>query len=506
MNKTDFLQHEDVSQFIAWLIERLPRIEFRLAFSRSRFVPDGLVDNVTGIEQVLQRYVWRTSWKDNGEIIRSDDWGTTRRSLQGLRDKLHAAADAGDDNAMLAACLSVLEWGGVSGARPFLRRKAAKGQLVKYLCDVRAALELDRNRDIGNIDHRIIERYDAGLTKIHALFDTTGLPIYDSRVGAAIAMLYAMYRAEAGANVPRATGVLTFPSGGARGVQIRDPKALDGRFPPAPQFYTAGVTHVFWAQSQVKLGWIIQEVLMRTGWFLQDGGDLPARCHAFEAALFMVGYDLRCLSDERRLPMPDPGPAPRPSGTTWVPTGHDFKTVFPLYVDYRKDVHARGALYDDAPATGFIQWQGVHAPQYAGGTPRNNCFPFRQTEFDLFERPLDEIGALRDAVDADDTAAISGFLGDFAMQSDERRNVCLVDAWCVGYLTNQGFDRVRSLEILVAAGFAGTPNSAATLWSVGGNVGGYLKLLDKDKHPTPLFHDYFADKLSDLGEQLKAVM
>ncbi|KPW89208.1 hypothetical protein ALP58_01892, partial [Pseudomonas savastanoi] len=41
-------------------------------------------------------------------------------------------------------------------------------------------------------------------TKIHALLDTTGSPIYDGRVGAAIALLYHLYRQGTGTTAPQA--------------------------------------------------------------------------------------------------------------------------------------------------------------------------------------------------------------------------------------------------------------------------------------------------------------
>lgn len=506
MNETDFIQNEDVSNFVIWLIEHLPRREFRLHFSRSRYVPNLLDANVVGIEEVLSRYVWRTSWKDSGEVVQSDSWTTTRHSLQRLRYKLHEAAETGDSAAMLAACLSVLEWGGVSGAKPFLRRKAANGELVAYLRKVRAALDLDAGGSLDAIDESVIERFDAGLTKSHALFDTTGLPIYDSRVGAAISMLYGMYRAEAGTDAAQASRVLRFPSGGARGMQIRNPNALDPRFPAAPQFYTAGVTHVTWAQSQVKLGWIIQEVLKRTDWFSDGGANLLARCHAFEGALFMIGYDLRCLWDEAPRAVSDSESAAGSSGTGWVPDGHSFNKVFPLYVQYRKELGADGLEYDSLPGAGFRRWLGENGHSRTDNGARARCFPLKQTEFDLFERPLDEIVALHDAIETGDVARIAEFLGDFAIQSDERRNVCLVDVWCVGYLRNKGCDDARSKEILVEAGFAGKLSTAGTLCNVGGNVGRYLRLLDEDKRPTQLFHRYFADKLDDLAGQLNRLM
>jgi len=508
MHQSEFLQDQDVSSFVDWLIERLPSLAFRLNFSASRFVPGGLSANVVGIEQVLDHYVWKTSWKDDGELVQSDSWHSTRHSLQRLRTKLIEAAQAEDNDAMLVACFAVLEWGGVSGAKPFLRRKAADGRLVQYLCDVQAVVALNTHGNLADINKQVIERYDSGLTKIHALFDTTGSPIYDSRVGAAMAMLYALYRDDAGSGAQPASPALRFPSGAARGAQIRDPHALNAHFPAAPQFYTAGVSHVAWAQSQVKLGWIMQEVIKRTDWFYQDGADMASSCHAFEAALFMIGYDLRCLSNTSHAvtgvaPTNAP-PGPKPARTNWVPTSHGFSTIFLRYVEYRMALARRGERYDDAGGAGFRDWLQLHGGPYTANTLHAYCYPLRQSEFDLFERPIEEIAELDRAIATGDTARIKMFLDDFNIQTDERRHVCLIDVWCVGYLKDQGW--VRAKEIMIAAGIGGTRNAVNLVWNVGSNVGRYLRLLDQDNYPTALFHDYFADKTRDLADRLRQAM
>jgi hypothetical protein len=513
MNKNEFLQSEDVSGFIGWLVERLPGLAIRLDFSASRFVPGGLRADVTGIEQVLRHYAWNTSWNDDGKLVQSGDWDSTRTSLQRLRRKLLDASGARDEAAMLAACLAVLEWGGVSGARSFLRRKAEKGQLVAYLGKVRAALALDADGDLDALDGTVIERFDAGLTKIHALFDTTGLPIYDSRVGAAISMLYAMHRAEKGAASRLPAASLAFPSGGARGPQVRNPNGIDERHAPAPQFYTAKVSDVWWAQNQVRLGWIVEAVLKRTDLFARDCADLPARCHAFEAALFMVGYDLRCLSERAgaspRLAadsltplVPPTGDATADASTNWVPAGHGFETLFARYVDYRKQLGAEGVDHDDVQGAGFAAWLHHHHGPYDEATLRTYRYPFRQSEFDLFGRSLDELLALRQSIETGDAEGVLRFLSDFDVQSDERRNVCLIDAWCVGYLAGKGLDRSASIAALVAAGFAGTDKAAATLFAVGSNVGRCLNLLDNRKLPTALFERYFGAGPEDLAARL----
>ncbi|VVO69274.1 hypothetical protein [Pseudomonas fluorescens] len=64
--------------------------------------------------------------------------------------------------------------------------------LMNYLKQCQALLALDRKQQLNHLTKQNILRFDSGMTKIHALLDTTGSPIYDGRVGAAIALLYCL--------------------------------------------------------------------------------------------------------------------------------------------------------------------------------------------------------------------------------------------------------------------------------------------------------------------------
>lgn len=84
-------------------------------------------------------------------------------------------------------------------------------------------------------------------------------------VGAAIAMLYSLFRQQLGGS---RKPMLAFPSGAARGSQIRNPGVLFNGL-AAPQF--SAIDYAEWARSQVRLGWIIRAVLERTEWFADQG-------------------------------------------------------------------------------------------------------------------------------------------------------------------------------------------------------------------------------------------
>lgn len=486
MKREQFLAQPEVESFVAWLAANLPTLTFNLRFKASKFVPGGLIADIQGFEQVLKHYRWKASWKDaNNSSVDSQTWAETQRSLGQLREWLTSSVSLGDEQQALQACLQILRWGGVRGAIPFLHRLAAKGELSSYLKKMARLMSLDGVNDLNDLDAISVERFDAGLTKIHALFDMSGSPIYDSRVGAAMGMLYSLFRQQwTGSGKP----LLAFPSGAARGSQIRNPGAfLNGL--AAPQF--SAIDYSEWARWQVRLGWIIRALLERTGWFAEQGA-LPARCHAFEASLFMLGYDLRCFvvtlatDPKATVPAIDPQKSERDS-TGWVPTGHPFSQVLKDYLAFRHS----GSLDNKASFVAWLVTNPRNESPLTRATAQGYCFAFSIEEFDLFGRPLAELERIV-AGGKDGLCAVlaSETLEPFTL-GDERVNVCLVDVLITGNAYLRATTDKERTDYILSAGYAGTENSARTLMALGRNVGKHFGLLDAQHLPTTLFEQFF---------------
>jgi predicted Rdx family selenoprotein len=480
MKREQFLAQPEVESFVAWLAANLPTLTFKLRFKSSKFVPGGLQADVRGFEQVLKHYRWKASWQDtNQSSVDSQTWAETQRSLGQLREWLTSAVNLGDEQQALQACLQILRWGGVRGAIPFLHRLAAKGELSSYLQKMAGLMSLDGDNDLNDLDAISVERFDAGLTKIHALLDASGSPIYDSRVGAAIGMLYSLFRQQwTGIGKP----LLAFPSGGARGSQIRNPGAfLNGL--AAPQF--SSISYEKWARWQVRLGWIIQALLERTGWFAEHGA-LPARCHAFEASLFMLGYDLRCFGGTPKVAVPVVAKQESERDSTgWVPTGNTFNQVIKDYLEFRRN----GGQQDKAS---FIDWLSTHRP-ISRTTAQSYCFAFSMQEFDLFDRSLKELERIAAGGKDGLCTALSSEVPEPFTLGDERISVCLVDVLITGRAYQRETTGRARVESILSAGYAGTENTANTLLALGRNVGKHFDLLDAKHLPTPLFEQFFRD-------------
>ena len=226
-NKKDFLTNTSVKEFITWLQEKLPTLEVKLQILPSRFVPGGLKVDAEGVESVLEYYRWKSQWVDaSGKQHISSSWNETKYSLDKLGQWLRNSISENNENCTLQACMEVLKWGGVynQGSINFLGDLANKHELVNYLSQTRSALALN-NADTTLLElEQIIKRYNSGLTKIHALASFDSLPIYDSRVGATICALSALFSNEVGKHC----NSLIFSTSNARGIQSRNPGDFTG--------------------------------------------------------------------------------------------------------------------------------------------------------------------------------------------------------------------------------------------------------------------------------------
>jgi hypothetical protein len=290
MNRKDFFNSVDVNEFVEWLVKNLPLLNIRLKIKKSRYVPNGLDVVCNGFNQVLQHYIWLSAGMQNG------DWTNTRTELNGLSAELRTAIERNDEQATLSACENILDWGGdrnpAVGALPFLQEKAG-GSLCEYIASAGVCFALETADTSALVPP--VERMNAMLTKVHALYATDGLPIYDSRVAAAIASLVELWRRSTG-RVGPLPPVLTFPATTATRTVLRlFPDAVH----PGVLIYGAEATVQKWSSAKVRLGWIMDRVLSTPPNTVPPDQNTShqERMHAFEASLFMIGYNPSCLTN-----------------------------------------------------------------------------------------------------------------------------------------------------------------------------------------------------------------
>lgn len=292
MDKQTFLSTPDVRSFTDWLAACHPHLSIKLDIKSSRYVPGGVRANLVGLDTLLSHYRWRTHDSEQG------DWEETRETLRTLGANLRRAMENEDEDGVLEACRQILIWGGDRrsqvGALPYLSGLHEQGRLVAYLETAREAFSLEQA--VIRADRAQAGKMNSMLTKVHALASTDGLPIYDSRVAAAIASLVELWRRQAGKQGDALPQELVFPATSSdRSVLSLFDDAQD----PGVMSYAPGAvaeTARRWSSAKVRLGWLMSAVLDKAAG-LFGTQERQSRMHAFEASLFMIGYDVVCLED-----------------------------------------------------------------------------------------------------------------------------------------------------------------------------------------------------------------
>jgi hypothetical protein len=231
--------------------------------------------------------------------------------MSAISSRLRKAVRHANDAQAMQICGEILTFGGErnprSGARPFLNGQAS---LTAYLALAQKQLSLS-SADLSALG--AVSKMNSMLTKIHALASDDGLPIYDSRVAVAIAALVEIYRQKMATRWPSVPKELRFPAvDSERDVR----RVFPGALPHGSVASRGAHQTLLWSQAKVRLGWILEEVLRRDPLLFSEtefvgaassGSSMRTRMHAFEAALFMIGYDVRCLGSNlpgRALPKP----------------------------------------------------------------------------------------------------------------------------------------------------------------------------------------------------------
>lgn len=291
MDHIAFVSDPEVSGFIDWLRARADGLPVRFDIAPSRYVPGGLRREVAGLEAALGCYTWRTDETVDG------DWASTKAFLKQLGLALRSALAAADQDAVLRICLQIVDWGGdrngAAGATPFLEGLHAQGALGAYLSGASGALRLDAARILPG--WQPVRKMNSMLTKVHALAADDGLPIYDSRVAAALATLVEMWRRERGDWSRKPPAALAFPATiPGRTVRHAFPDARGPGLMSYEQRHETATAHK-WSSAKLRLGWLMRALLERHPALFAAQGLLADRMHAFEASLFMIGSDVRCL-------------------------------------------------------------------------------------------------------------------------------------------------------------------------------------------------------------------
>lgn len=303
MKKSEYLSK--VNGFIDYIlaISQTLKHSYRDKSSKKKWRTNGLLNAAGEYRKNEDDMYSGYRWKFNCIVPVFDDGNEFERckgeTLQGSADALSKLqkylekqlANKNDLGAFLA-CKSVLKWGGVwSNGNDLRLYNHAKG-LADTLNLLNEKLKEHQSNDADDEElARVIKEkfwMNAGSTKIFSLL----LPdfcIYDGRVGAALGMLARNYCRANKINGSEFPKELAFPwgldKGNGRGNRSRrDPSDDRYRF---PRLTNDTFSHALW---NIRANWLIQALANKLKVTSEDKIDALRR---LEAALFMIGYDVR---------------------------------------------------------------------------------------------------------------------------------------------------------------------------------------------------------------------
>ena len=316
MNRHDFLNCPEVNGFITWAANFLrDDLQVLLEITTKGTKGAGVVEGTyKGINQIAKAYKWKSKWQTiDGSEAESIDWNTTSAYLSFLGDSLRKSVNERNLDRTYEVCRLIIKWGGGDrnpnvGAIKFLTEKKFDGSLCEYIEQCQIQLCLD-NADDTNLDK--IGDMNAMLTKVHAIAAIDGLPIYDSRVAGAIACLIEIYFRNVEPDRKELPKELTFnPTDPAARRQvsglcstIRVPKEMT-RLRTKNRIIERSRE---WAFSKIRLAWLMRAIMDKADHnkkplFSQEITANQSEMHAFEAALFMIGFDVSCLRPNLIVP------------------------------------------------------------------------------------------------------------------------------------------------------------------------------------------------------------
>lgn len=299
-----FLANADVRELSDWLAAHLNALPIRLALPASPFVPGGLKADTTFGALAPTHFRWRLTGMAVG------DWWETMQRLHDLSTTLRAAVDANDLPATRAACESIIQWGADRNARVGASAYLTSlgDGLPDYLRRTRDAMLLASPDPTGSF--RAVPKMNSSLCKIHALHSFDGLPIYESRVAAAMGVLVELWRRDTGRDKHPLAPALRFPAVGGQ-LQRRLHRLFPDAADPGLLTYSQGSEIAMagrWADASVRLGLLTRLILQASDPLLFVAWpDDPlahrrgARVATFTGALFLAGYDPMCFLPSRRV-------------------------------------------------------------------------------------------------------------------------------------------------------------------------------------------------------------
>jgi len=282
MTKEEFLKKKEVLGLIDFIILRINK---KGLFNHSYFLkkPTYLIWNCNSVYNSFEKYSWpfKCVIPSTNEVIMGNSYDENEKVLLQLQKDLLFALKTENKEQFEDNCLAILQWGGVlpNNKQRILSTKNILNYFNTNIQKLQNPL-LDTADDLSSI------HMNSGYTKIYSLLIDNFI-IYDGRVGAAIGLLVREYlEQEKLAIIPR---TLDFAYGNPK-LSNSNKKDISKRNPSNSQYVFKALSnnskrHL---ENNIRANWLLEKIAMESKF-----NKLKNPLRALEAALFMIGYDIR---------------------------------------------------------------------------------------------------------------------------------------------------------------------------------------------------------------------
>ncbi len=285
MNKNEYVSSKSVQDFIEWIEPRLDQTDsFKHSYKLLKN-PKGKTWECNSLYSAFENYDWVFNYKHhiNNQKKAGRTFAQSDKLLKNLSSELRKSIQNNDNESCRSYCLETLQWGGVFNHNS-TRILNLEEELVQNLELVVEKLNPEYV-NTGNDHGEII--MNAGFTKIYSLLIDDFI-IYDGRVGAALGILVRKFCEQTGLlKIPKE---LFFAFGnsktGMKGIQNRrNPSTRDHEFPRLDNSFKKHT------DNNIRANWLLKEIMDKTQSKFNTV-QKEDQLRAFEAALFMIGYDI----------------------------------------------------------------------------------------------------------------------------------------------------------------------------------------------------------------------
>ncbi|MBO0937387.1 hypothetical protein J2I47_12595 [Fibrella sp. HMF5335] len=288
MNKLNFLKDQHVQNFIEWIKHKLDQKKSFLHSYKLQKNVRGQEWFCDSIYSAFENYKWNYVYTHptNQNRLTGCSFIDSEKALNELSKTLREAIETQDDKLCVSCCMSILEWGGILSKNKdnIEKIKTSKRGIANYLKNVQHRLSLsviDLEKDCEGII------MNAGFSKIYSLI-ISDFVIYDGRVGAALGLLVRKYCEDNSLLI--VPEQLRFSYGNSRTVL----SGIQNRRNPSTEkykFFSLNNSSLKHIQNNIKANWLAKEIVDRHDSRFKSL-HMDRQLRAFEAALFMIGYDV----------------------------------------------------------------------------------------------------------------------------------------------------------------------------------------------------------------------